>query len=214
MPGVLTSLSRSREALRRELAASRKLSSSLLQSAPLDTAAFIWGQDRRLSTKTESPTCTQARAWPGSGAQPHPKGLNPGRERGGGAAQGKETHRRAPRPHEAQGPESAAALGPSSTLWRTSRPPRGCPAPHATPGTEAVAGRQGGWWQRPPQTCPPQTCPSTAGRIRPGCGQPRAPRASVRSPAVPHRATLCSWHRSPPDTGCRSHRRCGPSGLS
>lgn len=89
-PGGLTSLSWSRELLRRELVASRKLSSSLLRSPPLDTATFIWGQGETGSASTD---LTSLYHWPLWGRRGHSQGQAPsptlpglnGGESGGGA---------------------------------------------------------------------------------------------------------------------------------
>lgn len=84
-PGVLTSLSWSRELLRREPVASRKLSSSLLRSPPLDTATFIWGQGE---TGSASADLTPPHCWPavrqegaGPGQAPNPRLQRAGAER-------------------------------------------------------------------------------------------------------------------------------------
>lgn len=69
-PGVLTSLSWSREPV-----ASRKLSSSPLRSPPLDTATFIWRQGETGSASTD---LTPSHCWRGVGREGAGPGQAPG----------------------------------------------------------------------------------------------------------------------------------------
>lgn len=116
---VLTSLSWSREVLRRELVASRKPSSSLLWSPPLDTATFIWGQERALSTD-RSPTP------PAGGRQAQlPAGAEPGGASGGprrALAQGRELQQlRTPALGLQGSPGAAAPLTHQAGHWPADR---------------------------------------------------------------------------------------------
>lgn len=139
-PGGLTSLSWSRELLRRELVASRKLSSSLLRSPPLDTATFIWGQGETGSASTD---LTSLYHWPLWGRRGHSQGQAPsptrpglnGGESGGGAAAEPFTAQTGDTQESelpAPGQEAAASSVLSTSHWVTLWAPQWADTPSAT----------------------------------------------------------------------------------